>query len=276
MKNKILLIMSILGLVTTGLVIWKFYNRSSLQPSRIKIWESYYQKKCLQAANAIKEAFAIPDAKFKEIFKQIAFLKAHDPLWYNGPITSKPNQNKLHPLAVKARLLLAENGLNPDAVEIVFGNDPESSASAIQDYYQKEDCIVTSIEINPDLMSKKPADAQEGILRHEIVHLINYDSIEEGYIKAVLEEMGHTEKDWNNHPTMIAYRHLKELRADQLAGIYGGLKTANALKKDMTKYCHFGATCSHPAPCKRVAHLNVVVSYLENANRPGSQQSQLT
>lgn len=69
---------------------------------------------------------------------------------------------------------------------------------------------------------------QEGILRHEIMHIVNYDSIEEGYVLLILSELGTQEDELNYAKAMVDYRHLKELRADQLAGAQGGLDIIEA------------------------------------------------
>jgi hypothetical protein len=59
---------------------------------------------------------------------------------------------------------------------------------------------------------------QEAFARHEMMHLYNYDGIEDGYITFMLDTLGHKPEDSAKHPSMINFRHAREMRADLLAG----------------------------------------------------------
>ena len=93
--------------------------------------------------------------------------------------------------------------------------DGTAQAEAFQDI--EENHIIHRLGVNFDWLKTRRANEQEAILRHEIQHLLNYDSIEEMYIRWILIDSGYTQDDWKSSTSMTDYYHLRELRPMHLA-----------------------------------------------------------
>lgn len=110
--------------------------------------------------------------------------------------------------------LLQEYGINPAVLTVTFTRSV-SQAESLQDVVNNK--LIHTLSINPDWFKSLSTDRQEAIIRHEIQHLLHYDCIEEMYIRWILTDLGFTKKDWQKSAAMIAYYHMRELRADALA-----------------------------------------------------------
>ena len=266
MKTFFIVNSLILGLAA-GLLL--FYTPVSLKAkSKVVLWGSYYDNKHAKAFNGIQKAFKVPARKMKAITEQITHLKAIDPLFRANAPTLPAQWNKPHhPMTKKVISLLIQSGLNPHAVEIIINDGGPNIACAKQCYYSEPEQVVARITVNAKELNKRPRNVQESILLHEMRHLIEYDSLEEGYILSVLQEMGYTRHAIHSNPSMIAFKHLKELRADQMAAITHGIPTAKAFKHDLLNCTIHDESHSHPSSRKRAAHMNVVLNHLHSATK---------
>lgn len=165
-----------------------------------------YTKESERVMAAIRAEFGIPLEVWNRYMDDFKQLVAQDTLLNKKP--KKVTSKQLIPR------LLEEYGINKNKVHIqkLGGNN---QAEAFQDV--KDDHIIHCLNINFDWLKTRSAGEQEAILRHEIQHLLNYDSIEEMYIRWILTDQGYTEQDWKNSASMTDYYHLRELRADAYA-----------------------------------------------------------
>lgn len=236
------------------------------QAQEIALWKSFYDNKLSENLVAIKKHFKVPTKTWNKAQKTIQSLKENDPL-FSQQTPENPRPWSDHPLTKRVANLLSSYNLNPQAVEIVIETDPEKNSIAFtkQNYRSDMQEVFHKIIINADLLATKPLDIQEAILRHEIQHLINYDSLEEGFLWNMFQQLGYARNQWDNSPLLISMRHLRELRADQQAALSGGLKTAQAIAKDFSCCdCRHEGSISHPAPAKRIAQMNVVMNHMQN------------
>lgn len=225
----------------------------------------HYDNRCSSLLDKIKDTFQVPENYWKAFLDKLDELRAKDPLFIENNIKPEKQvwQQADHPLVKKAVALLREHGLNPEAVSIVVNNYDASPAAALQTYITEPESVKTTLLLNITKLGARAPDIQEAIIRHEIMHLIHYDSIEEGYVLSILEEVGHRQNEWDTSDVMIAYRQLKEFRADQLAAAQGGLHIAQAFKDDLSTIAYHDETISHPASSKRAAQMTVVENYLK-------------
>lgn len=167
-----------------------------------------------EAVAHIKADFAISDDLWQEYLGDYHAKVASDDL---RGISTKSYKNEAEPIVVATYQALQEYGINPERVVIKLVNSSDTPAQAVQTLAD-DGTIIHCIELDLYRLNKLSFSVQEALLRHEIMHLINYDSLEGSYIITMLYKLGHSGKDLEKEPAMIAYRHQRELRADLLAG----------------------------------------------------------
>lgn len=165
-----------------------------------------YSQESERVMAAIRAEFGISLPFWNKYMDEFKDLVARNPL--KGKKTAKIGSKIL------INRLLEEHGIDKKKVSIEkLGG--KNQAEALQDINGKR--IIHRLRINFDWLNTRPICEQEAILRHEIQHLLNYDSIEEVYLKWILIDGGYTEQDWKKSPSMTDYYHLRELRADAFA-----------------------------------------------------------
>lgn len=165
-----------------------------------------YSQESDRVMATIRAEFGIALAMWDKYMGEFKDLVACNPL--KGKKSAKVSSKIL------INRLLEEHGIDKKKVSIEkLGG--KNQAEALQDINGKR--IIHRLRINFDWLNARPICEQEAILRHEIQHLLNYDSIEEVYIKWILIDSGYTQQDWQKSPSMTDYYHLRELRADAFA-----------------------------------------------------------
>lgn len=165
-----------------------------------------YEQESERVMAAIRAEFGISLAVWDRYMDDFKALVANDNLLSSKPV--KVSSKQLIPR------LFEEYGINKTRVRLKE-LDGNNQAEAFQDIDQNH--IIHRLGINYKWLKTRPLCEQEAILRHEIQHLLNYDSIEEMYIRWILTDLGYTPKDWKNSKSMTDYYHLRELRADAFA-----------------------------------------------------------
>jgi len=204
--------------------------------------------------------------EWTEMLKEIAQLKAEDTLSCDNPIIK--NADNEHEIVKRVRELLAEYFINPEVVQIHATHDPASKSfiSAGQGYGAGK--VIHELKINIANFSKRSQAIQEAIMRHEIMHLLHYDSLEYSFIISLLEENGIEPQTYKNNPVFKAYCKHKELRADLIAAS-SDLTIATAFQKDFERalttspedYAQLFTT--HPSKKQRHEAMNILMSYLD-------------
>lgn len=166
-----------------------------------------YKQESERVMAAIRAEFGISQEEWDQYMDDLKALIAKD-----RSISKKPVKASSKQLVPR---LLEEHGFSKNKVIIqkMGGND---QAEAFQDIVDGSQ-IIHRIRINFEWLNSRPVSEQEAILRHEIQHLLNYDSLEEMYIRWILMEKGYMETDWKNSNSMTDYYHMRELRADAFA-----------------------------------------------------------
>lgn len=219
----------------------------------------------------IKGAFEITPDQWNHTQQQIEIAKTNDRLIIKNPIIKHKKADP--PIVKKARELLASYHIDPAVVSIKVINNPKTktNAAAFQGY--ADGAVIHDLEINIPSISQHAQDVQEAIIRHEIMHLLNYDPLERAYIEVMLLRNGIREEEFmNNEALQNLYKH-QEYRADLLAACHG-IDTICSLQKDFEHYIktypqhqHEQASSTHPTDVQRLQAVTALRGYLEAENK---------
>lgn len=179
----------------------------------------------------IKKAFAIPEDIWKSQMELLEQMIKNDELM--GVSKSKNNRSG-SPLKTIITKILVEFGINPDKVHIQELITQDGMAFAFQSF-DSNNRVIHSIEVNPQWLKQFNVETQKAIIRHEVMHLVHYDCIEEHFVKTILHLIGLESEYYDTHPAIIHYRQQREMRAD-LLGVCDCKKSAHALCNHYQEY----------------------------------------
>jgi hypothetical protein len=217
MFNKYLLALG-LALIS-GCFLLAYLNPKNTQNSRFKksnlAHTLFFERKCIhdQCLAQIKQDLDISDDLWVEYMGEYEAKRAQDALLGAGLVSNLPGDPEI---AIATRKILVEYGINPKKVTIKFVNT-NTPAQAVQGLDDAGN-ITHRIELDLHRLAKYSLAVQEALVRHEVMHLLNYDSLEGSYLITMLYKLGHCPQELEKLPSMVAYRHQRELRADLLAG----------------------------------------------------------
>lgn len=182
-------------------------SKKSLFCKNLTSLQSDYSKENERVMAAIRAEFGVSQDIWDQYMGDLKVLIAKDRLFSEKPL--KVTSKQLIPR------LLEEYGIPKNKV-IIKKMGGNNQAEAYQDIIDGNR-IIHRLGVNFDWLHTRPVCEQEAILRHEIQHLLNYDSLVEMYIRWILTDLGYTENDWKKSASMTDYYHLRELRADAFA-----------------------------------------------------------
>lgn len=166
------------------------------------------------ALEAVRKEFNIPVEEWQKAHEEFLLVCHENQDLFKDNVQPHIVKDELKNLV---RAALANAGINPDKVSIEYTKDNSMPVVTYQEY-AKNMRLKHSITINKAWFIKHPIELQKAIINHEIMHLKNFDCIEYGFIAEVLEQQGITKKMYENSKSMQNFRHMRELRADLLAG----------------------------------------------------------
>lgn len=240
--NKAILyvILTLAFVASVGLAVNTF-KKPTIDVSTTKLVDnSIFKNRCQElgikhdhALKAVQQDFNISDSVWNTHMKDFhAFVKA-DNLLGSGNSDIQSNDPEIVAYTKKA---LVEYCINPENVNIELVSNG-SAFCAMQKLakdtmnYSADNRIIHSIQLDLEKISKYSIDVQHAFVRHEIMHLLHYDSIEGAYVLTLLTELGHTSEEYNKKQSMIDYRFARELRADLLATCHD-----TAMAQELDKY----------------------------------------
>lgn len=166
-----------------------------------------------EAVARIKADFAVPQETWDQFMGSFEQNVQNDDLLGSGPVQTEKGQELI---ITTVQDMLREYGVNPARVAITLVASSDTPCQALQTLSDNNK-VIHKIELNLKKLNKYKPEVQKALLRHEIMHLLNYDSLEGSYIITMLYQLGHSRQKLEKHPAMIAFRHQRELRADALA-----------------------------------------------------------
>ncbi len=166
----------------------------------------------------IKEEFNIPEGSWHDLIEShFKGLVETDDLM--GASTHPANSQDPSIVAF-AKQALVDYGVNPHKVAIRLVAKSGSPCRAVQEIVygsNNKNTIAHRLDINERWVTQYPQAMQQAFIRHEIIHLIHYDSLEGGHIIALLNQLGLQEADYAHKQSIVEYRHQREMRADILS-----------------------------------------------------------
>lgn len=198
-------------------VFWYWFHKPQKQPSELSLFERMREESLIVQEKkllAVKKAFKISDESWKNSWDSFYHYVYADDLF--EPITYHVEKND--PFEILFDEILLSHGINPKRVELVMvKNDPNFEQAQASQIIDANDRITHKVEINCQIFENSDPGVREVILRHEIMHLICYDALAISYLYEILHNAGYTKEQIVNAPSIIAYNHEMELRADRLS-----------------------------------------------------------
>ena len=214
----------------------------------------------------IKKTFAIPDEKWEKAFKRLEILKAHDRL---AIPTSAPLPDTKNEFINRAQEILESYNIDPNRVTITLIDKPQSSCDACAGQTYSKDAVYHFLQINVARFSKEPIEVQKALLKHETIHLLKYDSLEQIFLEKLLEKNGITKQIYQSHPCFSAYCKQIEMRADLLAA--DDIETAQAFNKAFELHLkqfpenpNKKLSMTHPTTGERQHAMNILLHTLQH------------
>jgi Zn-dependent protease with chaperone function len=287
----------LLGLGTIGIIALKMNKNTKFTPKIDVLDPQKDQKQILNTVKALcadglcvetalkEELSQEHDRLFKEVMKAypiaqkqwqktIGTLQAvisADTLISDKPVI-KHKKGDLK-IVQRSREILAEYNIDPARVVIKTAHNPniKTNAASFQGFDGK--MVIHELELNIPQLKQHPHDVQEAIIRHEIMHLLNYDPLERAYLEELLMKNGITQEQFMQEPAMLnLYKH-QEFTADLMAGCHG-VCTAQSFQKDFEHYIktrpedQIASACiTHPSDVERHKAMTQLLSYLEAENQ---------
>ncbi len=221
-----------------------------------------------QLLTNLQQAFPLPDNQWEDTLARLERAKLADTLCIQKPIVEHDADD--HALVKKARQILADYKINPKRVQIYTINEPNQRMNAVAEQGQESTgAIIHRLAINLPQLSMRTDDIQEAILRHEMMHFLNYDPLELAHIESLLERNGITQEQYLKHPAYMALSKFKELRAD-LSAACADTELAQAFvhnfEYNIAQHPELQDDASywvtHPSSKQRYQAMNHLISYL--------------
>ena len=256
-----LALISVLGVIAFG---------GHSKPSVNALFEDKVKQSAVlhdKALERIKSECNVPDQVWNKTIQAIENAIATDDLFSSKKVATKSDAEQPW-IAQTIKKIALECGMNPDRITVKFVNAPGVNLQAIQDF-DENNKIIHLLEINLEWCNRHSQQMQEAFARHEMMHLYNYDAIEDGYITYMLDTLGQKPEDSAKHPAMINFRHAREFRADLLAGCNSST-IAHALCDHYTQDIPLDikrpleAHMSHPTAQDRVTQLTQLMIQMDN------------
>lgn len=245
---------------TEALVKEIIHNNSTVAQTLITQLNEQHQHNLAQ----LQKAFPFTQEEWDHVGETLTFIKSQDAEY--TPENTVPSNN---PYVIMVRALLAQYEINPDKVTITLVNNPTKTMNASTGQGYANGQMIHEIEINIPQFSKLSTEVQEATLKHEIMHLKNYDPLERALISNLLEKHGFSAEQYESTPEYRAYYHHQEFRADLFASL-DSIETGKALQKScidfLQKYPEKQNKNSHPSDLQRYYAIARLITYLEAEN----------
>lgn len=216
-----------------------------------------------QLLQRVQQEFPLTAQVWQEALNKLESLKRNDNLLTKNPVLK--HQVDENPLIQKVRELLVSYNIDPKVVAIETINDPKNASYAFAGQYCIDTKVIHSIRLNLAQLPYQTPAIQEALLRHEIMHLLNYDPLTFGVIERLFKENGITAKQCWANDAFSTFHKFIEYRADLMASL-NGISTAQALQESfvehMERYKESKISRTHPTCQQRYAALDNLVQYM--------------
>lgn len=203
----------------------------------------FTDQKYEHAMKRVKSEFAVPDHQWNTMHNQLYMLQKQDAL--SSRAGDYQDEQPFNQMVAK---IARQYGMNPFAIKISCVKDRKIDIQVRQPIINGQ--ILNVLEVNLDWIQKYPLITQEAFIRHEMMHLYNYDPAMQSLLYGLLEDLGHN-PELLQHPALVNLNHQIELRADLLACCQSP-EIAYAAKYDFDRDSSYllgkWTSDSHPSP----------------------------
>ena len=216
----------------------------------------------------IKKAFPCTPEAWGQAYEEFERLKTQDNFIVANPRLKK-NPNDL-PIVLKVKELLVHNNIDPERMTILTINEPNNACDAAAGQCVNNNKVQHFIRLNLAQLLQHDACVQEALLTHEIMHLINYDSLEFACIEKLFKDFTIEPKMYNNAPCFIDLNKFIEYRADLMASAQGiGIATAlqQAMTEHMAEFADDIISTNHPSCKQRYEAIANLAEYMKAENQ---------
>jgi hypothetical protein len=211
----------------------------------------------------LQKAFPLADNQWQKMHEQLNAIIAQDNLLLqNKKISKKSDQ----PLVAIAQEVLETTDINPSRVNIEVVEKPKSACDASAGQCYRNGKVEHFLQLNSSRLQERELPVQQALLKHECVHLINYDGLRQVFIESLLKRNGIEEQIYRKHPAFCAYLKHIELRADLFASGYDtdfaqGL--LEGIQEHMEKYPNPPVSLNHPTDQQRYTAIANLKKHME-------------
>ena len=220
-----------------------------------------------QLLGKVQQEFPLTDQTWQKALNKLESLKRDDNLLVKNPVFKHALDS--NPLIEKVRELLVSYNIDPKVVTIEIMNDDNNASYAFAGQYCIDTKVIHSIKLNLAQLPKQTPAIQEALLRHEIMHLLNYDPLTFGILEKIFKENGITAKEFWANDAFSALHKFIEHRADLMASLHG-VSTGQALKESfmehMDRYKE-SKSRTHPSCKERYAAVDNLVQFMNEENK---------
>lgn len=213
-----------------------------------------------RALERIKVDFQIPDEQWNLMHMQIFMLQKQDNLFSHVGNDYQTD----HPFKQMVARIAREYAMNPSAIQVNFVKNSKIDIQTRQPIIDGK--VKHILEVDLDWICKYPIITQESFVRHELMHLYNYDSAANNLLYQLLEDAGCASDNFLNNPAIVNLNHAMELRADLLACCQSP-QAAYALKYDLDRDASLllgqWTSKTHPSPEIRAAQLEQLLQEMQ-------------
>jgi hypothetical protein len=259
--------LGVLSTLATANVVDAVQKIANTGSSVSQTFKEELDKEFNQLLEKVQQEFPLTDQIWQNALNKLESLKRDDNLLAKNPVFI-PNANE-NPLVQKVRELLVSYKIDPRVVTIETIDDPKNGSYAFAGQYCIDTKVMHSIKLNLAQLPKQTPAIQEALLRHEIMHLLNYDPLTFGIIEKILKENGISAKEFWANDAFSEFHKFIEYRADLLASL-NGVSTAQALQESFVEHMNRykdSKSRTHPTCQQRYAVVDNLVQYMNVENK---------
>lgn len=213
---------------------------------------------------ALIDTYALPDHAWQRCLAELRAVKESDDLLLADP--SQIPVNNLDQIDEISALLYSYN-INPKRVRVIPTQSNSYFVSAGQGMDDAGN-VIHELRINFEKLHQKSSEIQEAIIKHELQHVLQYDSLEFSFITGLLQEHGISLNELYKNAAFIAYKRHIEYRADLKAAAQD-IEIAKAFAQDFKNYLDEQPEkaekqfSSHPSKKDRYQAMSNLIASLE-------------
>lgn len=211
---------------------------------------------------ALQQAFPLADNQWQTMHERLKAIIAQDDLRVASASIANTSEN---PFIATAQEVLASTGINPERITFNVIDKPQSACDASAGQCYRNNKVEHFLLLNTAQLSQRDTSVQQALLKHECMHLLNYDGLRQVFIESLLKKNNIEESVYRKHPAFCAYVKHLEFRADLFASAYDSSFAQGLLQgiqEHLQKYPNQPISSSHPSDQQRHTAIANLMQYM--------------